>query len=498
MPKADDARNSDSMIPGARAFARELAPSFIDHTCIVNGFAPPSGSPLGEGVGAGFAWCELHCGSAVTATLLAGSNTIGDFHAIDARGSLLEQARALAKDGGIRNIAFHETDIEAALSVSLPMFDYIVLNGIYSWVPLKDRALILSFVRKFLKPGGAVLVSYNARPGWNRLDPFRRVFREATRGRVLDVKSRFEVARSIYAKLLEAKAPAIAATGVTPATVDEIERIPLDVIAADYANDFAEPLYATDVFSDFAAIDCVFAGPTEMSESASVLMGHEPFKSVLPQMPQSAGRELAKDLLRDTRFRCDVFVRGGRRMAADNRDMVMNGLAFALEQAAAATRYEARLPYGEINFDNRHAHALVDALEYSPRTLAELIADAHARRLDADAVVSNVHALLISGQTRPVYRFSAEAEKGARALRQAIRARAGKPDAIGFLPTGYGTAFAVPVPDQIFLELPRNMAADEMARVAAENLPPMGDVIVNRARAFARNLPRYASLGVAI
>jgi SAM-dependent methyltransferase len=491
-----DEQNTDSMIPGARAFARELAPSFIDHTCIVNGFAPPDGSPLGEGVGAGFAWCELHCGSAVTATLLAGSNPQGDFHAIDARAPLIGQARKFAKDANVRNIAFHEAGIEQALSTSFPPFDYIVLNGIYSWVPMMERGLILSFVRKFLKPGGAVLVTYNARPGWNRLDPFRRVFREATRGRNLDVKARFDVARDIYAKLLEAKAPAIAASGVTPATIAEIERIPLDVIAADYANDFAEPLYVTEAFSDFAAIDCAFAGPIEMAESATVLMGHEPFKSAMERMPQAAGKELAKDMLRDTRFRRDVFVRGGRRMAADNRAMVMTGLAFALEQPAANTRYDAKVPYGEMRFDNPHARALVDALEKAPRTLGELVAEAHARSADPQSAVANVHALLVTGQIRPVYRATPEAEKGARAMQSVIRARAGTADAIGFMPTAYGTAFAMPVPDQIFLGLPRTMPADEMARTAAESLPPMGDIVLTRARAFARNLPRYEALGI--
>jgi len=487
---------AEGMIPGARAFAKELAPSFIDHTCIVNGFAPPDGSPLGEGVGAGFAWCELHCGSAVTATLLAGSNPLGDFHAIDTRAALLEQARGLAKDAGVRNIAFHELSVEQALSASFPMFDYIVLNGIYSWVPLSERGMILAFVRKFLKPGGAVLVTYNARPGWNRLDPFRRIFREATRGANMDDKSRFKAAREVYAKLLEAKAPALMATGVTPASLADLEHIPLEALAADYANDFADPLYVTEVFSDFAAIDCMFAGPIDMAESAPVLMRREPFKSAMEPMPTAAGKELAKDMLRDTRYRCDVFVRGGRRMAADNRAMVMSGLAFVLEQPAALTRYEARLPYGEMRFDNEHAHALVDALETAPRTLGDLIADAAARGMDADAVVGNVHALLVSAQIRPVYRPTPEATQSARKLREAIRGRAGTPDAIGYLPTAYGTAFVVPMPDQVFLGLARNLAADEMARTASQTLPPMGDVILRRARAFPQHLSRYDALGL--
>ena len=102
----------------------------------------------------------------------------------------------------------------------------------------------------------------------------------------------------------------------------------------------------------------------------------------------------------------------------------------------------------------------------------------------------------MTGQIRPVYRATPEAEKGARAMQSVIRARAGTADAIGFMPTAYGTAFAMPVPDQIFLGLPRTMPADEMARTAAESLPPMGDIVLTCARAFARNLPRYEALGI--
>ncbi len=485
---------------GARAFAKELAPSYIDHVCLAGGFAPPPGSLLGEGLGAGFAWCELHCGSAVTATLLASCNPLGDFHAIDARPELLDKGRALAKDGAVRNITFHEAGIEAALGKTLPAFDYIVLNGIYSWVPLQERGLVLAFLRKFLKPGGAVYASYNARPGWNRLDPFRRIFREATRGLKADPKQRLDVAREIYAKLLEARAPAIAATGVTPASLAEIDRIPIEVIAADYANDFAEPLYVTELFSDFAAIDCVFAGPSDMAESATTLSGHEPFKSILARLPQPAGRELAKDMLRDTRFRRDVFVRGGSRMTADNRDMVMNGLAFALELPSASVRYSMKLPFGEINFDNPHARALVAVLESGPRALGELVADAHARKVEAQAVVTNVHALLVTGQIRPVYRASREAAEGAHALQAAIRVRAGTADGIGFLPSPFGTAFVVPVPDQLFIGMNKDLSADEMAEAAVEALgtkaPAMREIILTRARAFGRNAKYYATFGL--
>src|SRR5262249_11548255 len=156
---------------------------------------------------------------------------------------------------------------------------------IYTWVPLRERALILSFARKFLKPGGAIFLSYNARPGWNKLDAFRRVFREALRGRTgIDTREGLSIAREIYAQLHAAKPPALR-NSAPPAALAFLNDIPPEALIADYANDFADPLYVTDVAADFAAIDCVLAGASEMADSVGVLIGYEPFKSVLERMP---------------------------------------------------------------------------------------------------------------------------------------------------------------------------------------------------------------------
>jgi SAM-dependent methyltransferase len=489
------------VIPGARAFAKELAPSYIDHACMMNGYTPPPGSPLGEGVDAGFSYCELDCGSAVTETLLAASNPLGNFTAIDTRGELLERGRSLAKDGNVRNIVFHEASIEQALDLSLPPFDYIVVEGIYSWVPLRERAFVLAFVRKFLRPGGAVVVSYNARPGWNRLDLFRRLFREATHGMRAEPRQRLAIARDIYARLLDARAASVVAAGLSAAAFAELANVPEDALVADYLNDYAEPLYVTEVAADFAAVECVLAGTADMAQSLVQAIPHEPFKSALERLPTIPGRELAKDMLFDTRFRRDIFIRGGQRLVADNHDMVMNGLAFALEQPAELVRYEGRAPFGDMRFDNPHAHKLVDSLARGPMTLGQLVSQ--DTKADFQTVVANVHALIITGQLRPVYRGTSEAAKGARALQAAIRGRAVTDEAIGFLPSPLGTAFAVPVADQVLMDVPAHRSADAMAEVTLARFVESGrafsdrEALLKRARSFRRNLQYYATLGLA-
>ncbi len=489
-------------MPGARAFQKDVAPSYLDHACIVSGFAPPPGSPVGEGVGAGFSYCELYCGSGITAALLAAANPLGDFHAIDAREALLGSGKALADDARVRNVTFHHAAMEAAQELSLPQFDYIVVDGVYSWVPARERALILGFIRRFLKPGGAAFLSYNARPGWDRLEAFRRLFIETARGRNVDPRQHLQFTRELYAKLYAAKVPAIAAGGVPPAVLKDLDNLPIDALVTDYANDFARPLYVTEAIADMAAADCVLAGSADMTESLAVLMGHEPFKSTLGGLPTPSSRELVKDYLRNTRSRRDVFVRGGRRLAADNREMMMNGLAFALEMPAASVRFKSRLPFGAIDFDNVHARALVAALAAGPRTLGDLIARALAEGAEPQTVVGDLHALLLTGQVRPVYRAAPEAAQTVCDMQAVIRRRAGTREAIAVLPSTVGTAFTVPVPDQIFTGSAAHgaeaLAAEALARMAPDGNPsqPLRDLAVKRARAWPVSAEHYRALSL--
>ncbi len=500
MNDADKAKAVAAAVPGARAFNREVAPAFIDHVCITSGFAPPPGSPVGEGMGASFSYCELHSASAVTTALLAAANPYGDFHAIDPRPEMIAAGRELARDGQARNLTFHEGGIEAALQMNLPEFDYIVVHGIYSWVPLKERALVLAFLRKFLKPGGAVYVTYNAKPGANRMEPFRRLFREVGRGMRLDIGQRLLATRDLYQRLSDVRAPGLAGA-LPPQALANLSNMPQNAIAADYANEFEDSLYVTEVVSDFAAIDCVLAGTAEMSESLSVLMGHEPFKAILERLPTPVGRELAKDYLLDTSYRHDVFVRGGRRLAADNREAVLGGMAFALEQPPAMTRYERRLALGELKFDNPHAQAIVATLADGPHTLGELIERALGRGDEPDAVVGNLHALLLASQIRPVYRGTRDAANGARTMAAAVRKRALTPEAIGFLPSANGTGFAVPVVDQLLMDAGEGDADSVVGRVVerieAEGQSANRGELEKRAKVFQRIRPFYQALGVA-
>ena len=55
-------------------------------------------------------------------------------------------------------------------------FDVIAVHGVYSWVSCENRRAIVELLRRYVKPGGMVYMTYNAMPGWGVALPLQRLF----------------------------------------------------------------------------------------------------------------------------------------------------------------------------------------------------------------------------------------------------------------------------------------------------------------------------------
>ena len=154
-------------------FYRELTPTFLAFAALANGRVP-------HDTGAPFTYCELGSGQGLSMNILASANPHGHFYATDFNPGQIAGARALAGEARIGNLRFYDTAFaEFADEPSLPAeFDFIALHGIYSWISEENRAAIVDFIRRKLKVGGMVYISYNALPGWASGMPLRRIFFE--------------------------------------------------------------------------------------------------------------------------------------------------------------------------------------------------------------------------------------------------------------------------------------------------------------------------------
>lgn len=67
---------------------------------------------------------------------------------------------------GLDNIEIRHGDI-ATVELPEAAFDYVVLHGVWSWVPEAAQEAAFALARRCLVPGGLAYISYNTFPGWN-------------------------------------------------------------------------------------------------------------------------------------------------------------------------------------------------------------------------------------------------------------------------------------------------------------------------------------------
>jgi hypothetical protein len=105
-------------------------------------------------------------------------------------------------------------------------------------------------------------------------------------------------------------------------------------------------------------------------------------------------RELARDFFFDQRLRCDVFDRGNRRLAPEERTARLLASPFALARPAAAIGYATTTPAGARSYDTPTARRIVAALASGPRPLSDLAS--------ASELLENALTLCAAGDATPV------------------------------------------------------------------------------------------------
>jgi methyltransferase-like protein/trans-aconitate methyltransferase len=87
-----------------------------------------------------------------------------EFVGIDLTAVDIDTARETAAALGVTNVTFDAMDL-TELPGPLGQFDYIVVHGLYAWVPPAVREKMLAVIHASLTPHGVAYVSYNCLPG---------------------------------------------------------------------------------------------------------------------------------------------------------------------------------------------------------------------------------------------------------------------------------------------------------------------------------------------
>ncbi len=145
---------------------------------------------------------ELGCGRGGNLIPMAAQYPESRFVGVDLSGSAISHAQIATAELGLGNLAFHHRDI-MDVGPDLGEFDYIIVHGVYSWVPDRVREQIVTIFGERLSPNGIAYVSYNALPGCRLRDLARDVMLYATRD-ITEPEERVRVARAALAAFADA------------------------------------------------------------------------------------------------------------------------------------------------------------------------------------------------------------------------------------------------------------------------------------------------------
>jgi SAM-dependent methyltransferase len=109
---------------------------------------------------------ELGCGMGSNLAALAATLPESNFVGFDLSPRHIAAARLLARNLHLKNI---HLEVRSILDVadSVGVFDYVICQGVYSWVVPEVQDKILEVCKNNLAPNGVAHVSYNTYPGWH-------------------------------------------------------------------------------------------------------------------------------------------------------------------------------------------------------------------------------------------------------------------------------------------------------------------------------------------
>jgi SAM-dependent methyltransferase len=316
---------------------------------------------------------DIGCGRALTPIILAAANPGWDVTGLDLQPAHVAEAAEIAADAGLDNARFIEADLAAfdddRAARLLPRADIVLCHGVWTWVPDAVRAGILAVLRACVKPGGIVVMGYNALPAQAPYIALQRLLQDAVRGVPGTPGERGAHALAVLARIRAIGSPHLPPAAELDRIVARAQASP-HYMAHQWFTDFWRPVFHADLARDLARAQLDYAGPARPAAGMADLQLRPPQQAGLDALPAWMDGETRRDVFLDRRFRTDIFVRGARPPARGALGAIR--LALGGDPARASVRLPTQAGVAAL-LPGQQA-ALLGALAAGPQRIADLAA----------------------------------------------------------------------------------------------------------------------------
>jgi SAM-dependent methyltransferase len=319
--------------------------------------------------------CELGFGQGLSANIHAAASVCSwsgtDFNPAQAG---FAQELALASGSGAQ--LFDESFAEFA-SRDLPEFDYIGLHGIWSWISDENRAVIVDFIRRKLKVGGVLYISYNTLPGWGAFAPMRHLMTEhaeviGSEGR--GIVSRINDAIDFTERLLATNPLYARANPQIAERISKLKEHNRHYLAHEYFNRDWHPMHFATMAQWLEPAKLQYACSANYLDHVEAINLSAEQQTFLNEIPDPMFRQTVRDFMVNQQFRKDYWVKGARRLNGVQQAQALNAHRVVLTAPAPDINLKVQGALGEANLNEAVYKPILQALaDHKPHSIQELI-----------------------------------------------------------------------------------------------------------------------------
>ena len=235
------------------------------------------------------------------------------FTGIDLSSVQVEHGNDIIKSIGLTNVTLLEKNI-MDVDKSFGTFDYIIVHGIWSWVPDMVKDKILDICSENLSNRGIAYVSYNTYPGWKRLEQLREIMLYADkRAEDKDLLERTLYTKSVLKLVAETMNSDDRSRTQSNYKINNINRVLQSndyYVAHEYLETYNDPVYVSDFIERARQHGCAYVGDESLQRSFITWLSGDVEKNI---STLSNGNYIDKeqfyDYVYDTQFRMSLLTK---------------------------------------------------------------------------------------------------------------------------------------------------------------------------------------------
>ncbi len=388
-------------IPYEARFFRELTPNYLRALLLLQGIDLPksnSGKP--------FQYLELGYGQGTSLAIHACSN-YGEFWGTDINPEHALHASSMihSPNACVLNESFAEL-AHKSKNGRLPMFDMIVLHGVWSWVSSENQQHILDIIANSLMTGGVVYISYNCMPGWSSTMSIRDFLYFHTTHYNYPANASTSKAQDAFALLKtlhDGGAHYFANNAAATAKIARMQEQSLSYIVHEYMNAHWSASYFKDVAQQLHTAKCQFLTSARPLTHLSIAIP-EDMQATMSAAHDTTLRETLRDFIHNTQFRCDIYVKGKNTLSPHDFLEKLGKLSFVLLCRPEEFSYTVRCPLAEVECKKEIYAPLMEYLardNFRPKPVASMLEQPSCKHLSLQSLIEMLTVLMGAAVIHP-------------------------------------------------------------------------------------------------